>query len=173
MNKKKLLIILGAGSSISCGMPSVKELDERMRRWGEEWKDNTKVPYGTGNDVFNPLWNCIEDYYKDNPRPHLGIQSNYEKTLGEMIALASWVTPSPFGNTLYKAVKDGSVLTRFPWDEDPTQPFYARILILDQLKYLFEKLTEFMRDRSNSLQKDSLSFLNYREIRTDCPALIR
>jgi hypothetical protein len=31
--KKKLLIILGAGSSIGCGMPSVGELDEHMEQW--------------------------------------------------------------------------------------------------------------------------------------------
>lgn len=36
MDKKKLLIILGAGSSIDCGMPSVSDIDTKMRIWSAE-----------------------------------------------------------------------------------------------------------------------------------------
>jgi hypothetical protein len=35
--KKKLLVILGAGSSIPRGMPSVAALDEHMSEWGSGW----------------------------------------------------------------------------------------------------------------------------------------
>ena len=37
MAKPKLLVVLGAGSSLEQGMPSVAELDDWMRVWSEEW----------------------------------------------------------------------------------------------------------------------------------------
>lgn len=38
--KKKLLIILGAGSSLSCCMPSVADLDKLMLAWSHAWVVN-------------------------------------------------------------------------------------------------------------------------------------
>jgi hypothetical protein len=35
--KKKLLVVLGAGSSIPRGMPSAPDLDKHTGVWAEEW----------------------------------------------------------------------------------------------------------------------------------------
>jgi len=37
--KKKLLIVLGAGSSIPSGMPSVSDLDKQMNVWSAIWAE--------------------------------------------------------------------------------------------------------------------------------------
>jgi hypothetical protein len=54
-SKRKLLVILGAGSSIPCGMPSVPEIDYMMKKWGHEWTQTPYLPIDAGN-VFNDLW---------------------------------------------------------------------------------------------------------------------
>ena len=95
--KPRLLVILGAGSSISCGMPSVREIDKSMRRWAREWKP--EPPVDSETDVFNLLWDMAESYYGGN---RYCIRPNYEMVLGEMTALASWVSPPPFGNPLIR-----------------------------------------------------------------------
>ena len=53
-SKPRLLVILGAGSSIPCGMPSVSEIDELMKRWSREWVPETSVD--CQGEVFNVLW---------------------------------------------------------------------------------------------------------------------
>ena len=100
-SKPKLLVILGAGSSIPCGMPSVGEIDKLMRRWAREWKPEPHVDSDV--DVFNVLWEMAESYYGLN---NYCIRPNYEMVLGEMTALASWVSPSPFGNPADKNVRE-------------------------------------------------------------------
>jgi hypothetical protein len=49
--KKGLLAILGAGSSIPVGMPSVSDLDLCMKLWSEEWTSQIGHP-----NVFTSLW---------------------------------------------------------------------------------------------------------------------
>ena len=92
--KKKLLVILGAGSSIPRGMPSVAALDEHMSEWGSGWSVMRGFP-----DYYAELARSIETYYQSGPtgpRPAL----NFEKVLGSMAALAHWMTPAPWGDTL-------------------------------------------------------------------------
>jgi hypothetical protein len=100
--KKKLLVILGAGSSISCNMPSVACLDEKMQNWGQAWATAHGSP-----DYFAALWQDIETCYrggKHRPPPSV----NFEKVLGEMIALFYWMTPPPQGDTLRQTACDGA-----------------------------------------------------------------
>jgi hypothetical protein len=90
--KKKLLVLLGVGSSLGRSMPSVSDLDQLTRRRGREWATEHGYP-----DYFDALWNSIEQYYgRANPQPAL----NFEKALGEMVALSHWMEPAPWGDTL-------------------------------------------------------------------------
>ena len=53
-SKPKLLVILGAGSSIPCGMPPVGKIDELMKRWSQEWAPQPSVNI-KGDVVRHPL----------------------------------------------------------------------------------------------------------------------
>ena len=81
--KKKLLIILGAGSSVELGMPSVGELDRSMRQWAREQADEKKSP-----DFFGLLWEIRRLYAAEIPaddqRGTEYSQPNYERCLGDM-----------------------------------------------------------------------------------------
>ena len=148
--KPKLLVILGAGSSIPCRMPSVDNINDQMKDWSREWKPETESPGGAGAGVFNDLWDSVERYY-------LVSGVNYERVLGEMTALASWLAPSPWGDPLREIVKDGALLSAFQKLD--------RGLIMEEQSFLLKKLAEYMRERCNRpLDKNSPPFANYREI---------
>jgi hypothetical protein len=106
--KKKLLVILGAGSSMSCNMPSTAMLDELMRNWSRAWATSHSC-----QDYFDALWQAIEIYHytgKASVRPPM----NFEKVLGEMIALSHWMTPPPWGDTLRQTACDGTATFQPP-----------------------------------------------------------
>src|ERR1017187_10384167 len=100
--KKKLLVVLGAGSSIARGMPSVSELDGCMSQWGREWAKSNGFP-----DYYDSLARAVDIYYRSGAsglRPIV----NFEKVLGEMVALAHWMEPAPWGDTLRQTACDGA-----------------------------------------------------------------
>lgn len=134
--KPKLLVILGAGSSIPCGMPSVSQIDARMKCWSREW--TSEPTNGDGIDVYNFLWEMAKDYYGQN---HYQIRPDYERILGEMTTLASWVSPSPFGNPAIDAI--GGV--RLPSALERLRDPQDRFAVQKQQAFLFEKLAEHMR----------------------------
>jgi SIR2-like domain len=100
--KKKLLVILGAGSSSALGLPSVKCLDRLMAQWGIEWANQ----HGA-TDHFQELWQSAETYYEHGPTG-LGPALNFEKVLGDMVAMAHWMEPPPWGDTLKQAACGGA-----------------------------------------------------------------
>ena len=157
-SKPKLLVILGAGSSIPCGMPSVGELDKLMRRWAREWKPEPHVDSDV--DVFNVLWEMAESYYGLN---HYCIRPNYEMVLGEMTALASWVSPSPFGNPLIRTLKNSALTVALAPLLDCSKPYNARNTVVSQQVFLFETLVDFMRKRSNHFNSQSPAFSDYKK----------
>lgn len=159
--KKKLLVILGAGSSIPCDMPSVTVIDEKMKQWSMEWVTSRTTPAGQPPNFFNLLWSSVDAYYLNRPRPDLGLKTNFEKILGEMLALASWVTPSPFGNALGEVLKDRSTKDEFHHMHEDPALFADRTLVTDQIRYLLERLANFMRGECVKLNKDSSPFQQY------------
>lgn len=77
--KKKLLVILGAGSSISCGIPSVPMIENKMKELGQAWKAQIcNGPGGAVSDIFNELWDIIEGCYGNHSQHH-GSPVNFEK----------------------------------------------------------------------------------------------
>lgn len=100
--KKRLLVILGAGSSSAVGLPSVKCLDRLIVKWGAEWAEQHGL-----TDHFQELWKSAEVYFErglTQSRPAL----NFEKVLGDMVAVAHWMEPPPFGDTLRQAACCGT-----------------------------------------------------------------
>ena len=149
-SKPKLLVILGAGSSAPCGMPSVRDIDVQMKIWSRGYK--TSLPSHTEIDIFNQLWKMVECYYGSN---HYRIRPNYELVLGEMTALADWLSPSPFGNPLVKAVRDSGPATSLAPLLNRLNPNHARNEIMRQQTFLFERLATHMREKSKNLETNS------------------
>ncbi|MDE0249515.1 MAG: SIR2 family protein, partial [Gammaproteobacteria bacterium] len=139
-DRRKLLVLFGAGSSIPYGMPSVSEVDELMKRWSAEWEPSQ--PGHSKTDVFKVLWDMSMRYYAEND---YGIRPNYERVLGEMTALASWLLPPPFGNPTIEAIGGCAPLSSLAWLRDSSDKFAGRKLILGQQEFLLEKLADHMR----------------------------
>ena len=165
--KPRLLVILGAGSSIPCGMPSVGTINWLMRSWGKEWwlsvpsvqYAGLSVPsVNYGSDVFNSLWEISDRYFRTN---HYGIRPNYERVLGEMTALASWLTPPPFGNPTMDAFDGCRPLGALAWIRDSADEFAGRKLVLSQQEFLFERLANHMREHCRQCISRSTDLVGY------------
>ena len=156
--KPKLLVVLGAGTSIPCGMPGVGNIDELMKRWSREWAPEPYFDFK--DDVYSALSDATERYYGIN---HYRIRPNFERILGEMTALATWVSPPPFGNPIIEAIDGGALVSALHWLNDPSDRYAGRKLILSQQAFLLERLARHMRDLSGRLDSRSSAILDYSE----------
>jgi hypothetical protein len=140
--KKKLLVILGAGSSIPRGMPSVTTVDRLMKQWGADWAASRGFP-----DYFDALWRSVEAYFHaGNSGLHPSL--NFEKVLGEMVALAHWMTPAPWGETLRLLACAGAPPPHLHFPAPSLHgpaPYGATVMVMDQLKHLLIELARHMR----------------------------
>ena len=157
-SKPKLLVILGSGSSIPCGMPSIGQIDNLMKRWSQEWASDTSVHAEC--DVFKVLWKASKCYYGTN---HYDIRPNYERVLGEMTALASWLSPRPFGNPLTKAVRNARPVSELDCLYDYSDKYASRKRVLEQHTFLLETLAVHMRELSKRLDTRTSEFSDYME----------
>jgi SIR2-like domain len=134
---KKLLVILGAGSSIPVGMPSVSNLDTKMFAWSGAWS-----PAPGLENYYRAIWAGVEQYYNvslDSIKP----SPNFEKVLGEMIGLAHWMTPSPLGNALRQLISPTGAPIGMQFREGR---YAATVDIDDQLTHLLIELAKHMRE---------------------------
>lgn len=153
-NRKKLLVLLGAGSSAPYGLPSVGKIDKLMKCWSSEWEPSQ--PASANADVFKILWEKHERYYAAN---QYCIRPNYERVLGEMTAFANWLSPPPFGNPIIGAVDGFAPFSGLEWLCGSLDEFAGRKLVLSQQAFLLEKLAGHMRSccRSDVLCSPDLS----------------
>ena len=146
--KKKLLIVLGAGSSLGRSMPSVADLDRLTRQWGRAWAATTGFP-----DYFDAVWKSIDQYYGHaNPHPLL----NFEKTMGEMVALSHWMEPAPLGDTLRQVACGGAPppgLSFPPGLPSSPAPYGPTVMVTDQLKHILIELAKHMRGLCRQLEQ--------------------
>lgn len=139
-------------------MPSVGKIDELMKRWSREWAPESR--HDSGYDVYSVLWEATERYYESN---HYGIRPNFERVLGEMTALASWLSPPPFGNPLIEAIEGGDPISALQWLRSPSDEFAARKLILSRQAFLLEKLASHMRGLSAEFEARPCAISDYTE----------
>jgi hypothetical protein len=133
---KKLLVILGAGSSIPVGMPSVSAIDALMFGWSDEWSREHAL-----DNYYRKTWAAVEAYYAAGPssiRP----TPNFEKVLGEMIGLAHWMEPSPLGNALRQLISPHGQPLGMSFGSGA---YAATVSVTDQVTYLLKKLAGHMR----------------------------
>jgi hypothetical protein len=154
--KKKLLMILGAGSSMPEGMPSVDSLDKVIRAWSAEWSAEHRLP-----NYFESVWEAIETYY-ERASPSIRPRPNFEKVLGDMIGLSHWMTPSPLGNALREII---APTTEPLGPMFPRGPYGATVAVNDQLTYLLIRLARHVRGlcRSTDLTGQS-TFQRYKRL---------
>ena len=108
--------------------------------------------------MFNIFWDACKRYYGSN---HYGIGPNYECVLGEMTALASWLSPPPFGTPTLEVIDGGAPVRALEWLRYPSDKYAARKLILSQQAFLLEKLAEHMRDLSKAFDRQLPEFSRY------------
>lgn len=157
--KRKLLIILGAGSSVPVGMPSVADLDCCMTTWSQEWTARIGRP-----NFFATLWEIIAGYYQSGNTRN-GPAINFEKVLGEMIALAHWMEPAPWGDTLRASACSGMAppLIQFPMLNE-IDKYGATVPVIDQLSFLLARLSKYMREKSRNFDKSSEAAQLYKRL---------
>jgi hypothetical protein len=154
--KKKLLVILGSGSSIPVGMPSVPDLDRCMNAWSQDWTSQVGPP-----NFFTSLWDAISAYYQSGD-VRTSPSVNFEKVLGEMIALAHWMEPVPWGDTLRATACGGAKPPAIPFPMLTDSDRYgATVPIIDQLSNLLARLAKYMRVKSRDLDASSHAAQQY------------
>ena len=150
---------MGAGSSVACDTPRVSDIDKQMKVWSHKYQASRSDQHEI--DIFNELWDMVKCYYGTN---HYGIRPNYEMVLGEMTALAGWMSPSPFGNPLIEVVKGRSIAAPLTSLLDRSDPNRARKEIVSQQTFLLERLASHMREKSKNLKFQSDAFSDYQKI---------
>jgi hypothetical protein len=155
--KNKLLVILRAGSSRPLGMPSLADLDRLMKQWGQEWAGSV-LP-----DYFRKLWCSAGAYFHSGGSAHRPTL-NFEKVLGDMVALAHWMEPAPWGDTLRQVVSDGKPPQWEPLAHKENKCEHY-ISVMDQLSRLLEGLARHMRAQSQRLDSTDIPTKEtYREL---------
>lgn len=101
--KKKLLVVLGAGSSLECGMPSVSAIDGLMQDWSAHLAKERATP-----DYFDLPWKALATHLDQGLH---GVRSkpDFEKALAELVALMHWVRPAPAGSAMRTLVAEGKM----------------------------------------------------------------
>jgi hypothetical protein len=155
--KKKLLVILGAGSSADCGMPFGGKLETLIEEWSDGWAKKRQL-----SNHYRTLRESIGKYYCSGaarPRPIL----NFEKVLGEMIALSHWMTPPPFGDPLRQIACNGAPPPDLRFAPAPAL-WAGAIEVTDQLTHLLIKLARHFRLLCANTSASSEAFVSYRAL---------
>jgi hypothetical protein len=152
--KTKLLAILGSGSSIPLGLPSVNDLDRLMAGWARESAAARGEP-----DYFGELRTAIEQYQAPEfNRWYPPV--TFERVLGNMLALAHWVTPAPTGDPLRAAIGDAFALAPFPH----ARAHGPTLTLREQMSHLVRRLAAELRERTRTLDRLSDPFARYKRV---------
>ena len=175
LDKQKLLIIQGAGCSIPFEMPLVQDVDREMIIWSKEFE--AKQPSKINTNFFQEIWDASERYYKEGTYHH-GIYPNFESVLGNMIALANWITPperldgliSTFGDPIIEELIGptpfGTLGGLLGLPNDTRKA--VRDIIMAQHGYLVNKLADYFRKKCLDRTKPIDSYKKFlEEIRKD------
>lgn len=86
INKKKLMVVVGAGASIELGMPSVSDVDCLFSEWAKDG-------YLLANDEEKTLYCFIRDevnrHYSLSPKKSLRKETNFEELLYVLLQLSA------------------------------------------------------------------------------------
>jgi SIR2-like domain len=154
--KKKLLIVLGAGSSVEMKMPSVGAIDQLMLDWSTAWA-SSHAP----SDYYRHVWDVVKGYLSSGSVPSAPA-INFERALGELFALANWLSPAPFGNALKPIV--ASPVSPPGLNFRTTVGFGPSYDLTENIVHLLRCLAAHMRTLSRNLDANSESFIRHRRL---------
>jgi hypothetical protein len=147
--KKRLLVILGAGTSVSLGMPSMSQLNRKMEDWAKEWS-------ATQAHGINYFQRITEN------RKHVEKEPNFENLLADMNSL---INSFPFwGSEIAPSKAPDPVLMWFraadAFADLNIRPNIGhdnpRSEIIDQLDFLYVKLADSFRSACVEFSKSDL-----------------
>ncbi len=168
--KKKLLVILGAGSSVEQDFPTTEQLDHEVKKWAREFVIN-KEPEPidsyrarTRADYFDLLWKNRENYCADFNTELLTtrIKPNYERVLGDLHALMNGVLSKPYGDPILKWIPKADVFSHLkivPDSPDIDEHGSSKIFhaVQGQLLHLCTKLVGRIRGNSQLFELELLN----------------
>ncbi|MFT3828743.1 MAG: SIR2 family protein [Opitutaceae bacterium] len=151
--KPKLLVILGAGSSVELGMPGVKDIDRLMRRRAQEYAADKQR-----TDFYRLVWQkrgchlaklrLVQDQdefvrftAEARTRP------NYERCLGDMVSLMNAALPCSVIDPLQHALIPDEHLKTLGVPRGAETPH----AIGEQFGFLVEHLAKLLRERCEIL----------------------
>jgi hypothetical protein len=163
--KKKLLVLLGAGSSVDQDFPSTGKLDDEVAGWAAEWSKRKppdpvdSMDQRTRTNFYDRLWTNRTDYCAGLAGDQRNIverrtRPNYERVLGDLHALMNGVLPKPFGDPILKWIPRADVFSKVGIapetgvldQNDSNKVFHA---VLAQLQTLCNRLAARIRGQSN------------------------
>lgn len=153
--RKKLLILLGAGSSVGVGLPTVSKIDALMLSWAFEWARIGRPDYYT---TLEAAAQFRADSGQASPRPEV----SFETVLGDMAALSQWLTPAPFGPTLRGLVGGPELPPDLVFPE--TRGYGPSHHVKDQLRHLLERLARHIRQGSRAIDPSGSAAIDYKRL---------
>ena len=118
--KKRLLVVLGAGSSVEQDFPNTQELGLEIAGWAREHFERVGRASEGGHlpsqwpDYYGLLWKNRENYHSGVPDEVKGLAEhrtapNYERVLGDLHALMNGVLGKPYGDPIYQWITKADV----------------------------------------------------------------
>jgi SIR2-like domain len=151
--KKRLLMILGAGSSLECGMPAVNDLNGLMQDWADAAAREMAEP-----NYYAVIWRALNEHLAHGFESSR-VAPNYEMALRDLVALTHWVRPAPEGGALRTLVAGESLPDLgFP-NPDAYGPY---ISIKMHWAHLQRALAAHLRGLSARLETGSASLRSWR-----------
>ena len=156
--RKKLLVILGAGSSLALGLPSVDKLSTLVRGWAADWSRARGWP-----DYYG-LIETAQDRARAAPTPGVAraATANFETLLGDMVGLAHWLMPGPSGASLRHVLGGPAALADLNFPHPG--PYGPTHVVQDQLEHILKALAVHMRQCSAAIDPAAEAAEAYRSL---------
>jgi hypothetical protein len=175
VKKKKLLVLLGAGSSVEQKVnrvrgfryiPSVAALDAAMKTWSQELADEyNRASAGRAASlrpaVFRRIFEVLEQYDQKASKPVHQLGVNFERVLAELVALDAAIQAPPLGSPWFDQIDpSGAWLRR----EFAVAPGFLRGILADEFAMLVKRMAIVFRQCCARLNTRTPQFQGYTDL---------
>ena len=148
MKKPKLLVLLGAGSSLDQGLPSVGKLNEEVKTWADEWTRERKQ-----QNFYDLLWENRYSYCSEQAEERRKVMEwrtvpNYERILGDLHLLMNAAPEKPSVDPMLQWLD----LAGLGVEHQNMSRRSLLIQLEDQLSMLLDKLAQHFRVKSSEFE---------------------